>query len=345
MKYELRKTHYEQVMEFFKTREQGQLLQHLATVTAEEGLDDMTFDQFSDIILRIPREASPAMRPQLAFEANVFFHLFMMNRHGEKIYYITPGLATRLAATEPSLDSHFLKSPFREVYFQIDPGLFSIKDIDGSKHPVHGFYVNFEEGPKAKEMRIMVSSVLQPVPGIPFNDSVFFFRVVFESGRIDQLIREYALKPRPQEQLEAMGGARNIDNMEEFAMFVANALLYVTSQGADLTTQSPEPVNKAPKSTAKQRKLAQRLARQTSYRVIIAGGNITNHYSDVEDLRAAGSITAWKLNKRVRVRAYWRGQWFGSEKDGSKHQRQIWVEEYEKGPQFAETLNKTIVVK
>lgn len=343
MKYELKKTHYELVSSFLRGKGgKG----YFAAVdmyyeTCRKGGLDPTYEQFAgslDAFGNLPCDR------RLSLEANIFYHLLMMRLHGEKIYYVTPGLAARLAATTPSLDSHFLRSPFKEIFVQIDPGLFNLKDIDGSVHPVLGFYVNLtDNGGLGKDLRVMVTSILKPTPQIPFNDSVFFFRGTIGPGRLDKLIAEYASKERDPTDLALSGADKNIDSMEEFTKFVVNVLLYVTSAKADLAVQAPDILDRHPKSAAKLRKLEQRLARIPAYRVIVAGANVADNKDDVEALRAAGSVAGWKLTKRVRVRGFWRGQWYGSGEE--KHKDQIWIDEYEKGPEFADEINKRLVVE
>lgn len=90
----------------------------------------------------------------VAYEANVMYHLYNMIQNGQRIYYVTPDLAAKLAKTKINVETHFLKSPFREIYVQIDPGLFHMQDIDGSQTPVHGFYVYLNEVGDIKDLRV-----------------------------------------------------------------------------------------------------------------------------------------------------------------------------------------------
>jgi len=298
------------------------------------------------------REVMPEPVKDPAYAANflnIYFHLFNMNQGGSKIYYIMPELARRLAKTNLNIDSYYLKSPFREIFIQIDPGLFSIKDIDGSTVPIYGFYIFFNDTGEYKKVRIMACSLLKPTLKIPFNDTTYYFRLEIPSGKLMDIARKYIDNNIKEGSGYLQGKTiKNVDYTEEFTSFVFNVLLYLTSKNTDIITQDPIDFKKKLvelKSPAKKRKLEQRLEKSNQYRLFVAGSTLKENLEESKDLQKAGSIGAWKLAYRVRVSGHWRAQWYGSEKEGNKKSEVIWIEDYDKGPQVADLLNRKVVVQ
>lgn len=337
MKYDLRKTHYEALKEYLGTSSAERFL-FMKDLREKLG-NTPSFEEFG-------KEVGP--RIENNSEAHILYHLYMMEGSGEKLFYVTPNLAARLAKTRPNVDSYFLKTPFKWQFVQIDSGLFTVKDVVlNNIDPVHGFYIGLHEEDGIKTLRGMAASLLKPVNGIPFNDTVFYFKINFKQGDIEEQIRHYAENAaRNKWELDQFKGGVNIEHVQEFMSFLVNFLLYATSANASLKTHTPENLCQrleGLKSEAKKRKLQQRIARSPTYRVIIAGDDIPDD-SDVEAIRQAGSIGNWKLTKRVLVAAHWRHQWYGSEKDNTRYQGLKWIDNYEKGPELADVLNKKIVM-
>jgi hypothetical protein len=172
MEFLLPKTHYEESWAALDTVQPGVFsLQMLA-------LQDPTYHEFAS-----------ALSSRSTHMTNTLFHLFHMKQRGDKIFYVTPGLSSRLAQTSIDIDSYFLKSPYREIFVQIEPGLFFIRD-GNEKVPVTGFYVYLRDLEDRKQIRIMAASLRHPTPERPLNESVFYFRLEFLPGKIhDQLTR------------------------------------------------------------------------------------------------------------------------------------------------------------
>ena len=276
---------------------------------------------------------------------NTLFHLFHMKQRGDKIFYVTPGLSSRLAQTSIDIDSYFLKSPYREIFVQIEPGLFFIRD-GNEKVPVTGFYVYLRDLEDRKQIRIMAASLRHPTPERPLNESVFYFRLEFLPGKIhDQLTRYMEDEVKKDPSLDILGSGKNIEFLEDFAYFVFNTLLYINSKGSTFTQFHPPDFEKrlmGLKSTAKKNKTKQRAARCTSHKIIIIGDDV---HKDLKEIQNAGGVGAWKLSKKVRVSGHWKVQWYGSEKDNSKHAETIWIEDYTKGPEFKEVIDTKFIVK
>ncbi len=337
------KTHYELAIKHLETVAPTILVQNMLDI----GFDP-TFKQFCNATSSIFTEFdSPA---RISHFYNTYFHMYQMKNNADQIYYITPELSARLAQTNCNTDAYFLRSPFREIFIQIDPGLFSINDIDGSKHPVNGFYVYLRDFNTEKHIRVMACSLLKPTPDIPFNDTTFYFHIEMQPGKIQDQLKIYIENEtkRKKEEVDKYDLYKNVDHLEEFAKFVFNTLLYITSKKPDLKNHDPLDFDarlKNIKNKTKKRKLEQRKEKATNKRFIIVGSNIKDKNNDITRIKQAGGVGKWKLDHKIRVEAHWRTQWYGSEKKGNRHCDNIWIDDYDRGPEFAETITSKHVVK
>jgi hypothetical protein len=338
----LSKTHYECACEYLSSIPE---VDTTLEAIAEEMGDDPDYLPFAN---RIVNKKSISFRKDdekyTSLLTNILFHIYLMKKSHEKIYYVTPQLAAKLAQTDLNVDSYFIKSPFREIYIQIDPGLFTITDIQGT-YPVRGFYVYLKDDKQTdiKEIRIMASAKLPDTEEIPFNDSLFYYKFHLTKGKVKEQIKSDIEKnvQGKMEEIIRFGGKQNIDHIEEFTYFVFNILLYITSKNPDIREQLPIDFKakiEGKKSVAKIRKLQKMAGRSTSYPIIIIGDNIKDETNQVEEIRRAGGIGNWKLTKRVHVSGHWRTQWYGGSE--AKESKVIFIEPYIKGPELADVINK-----
>jgi len=329
MKFSLPKTHYEISLE---------RLVNLKEVFPQSILEmtDPTYPEFAS-----------ALSNRSAHVTNVLFHFFHMKQCGEKIYYISPGLSSRLAQTSVDVDSYFLKSPFREIYVQIEPGLFFIRKEGDIRVPVTGFYIYLREIEGKKQVRVVAAHMGKIEDGKVPDESVFYFKIVLEPGKIQQQIKQHIEENVKNDlaSLEKYGGLRNVEYLEEFFNFVFNILLYITSKNPDLSEYDPLDYMKklqGLKSAAKIRKVEQKALKRTTRSIIVVGANV---HGQIEEIQKSGGIGAWKLSKQVKVSGYWRIQWYGSEKNNSKYAETIWIDDYTKGPEFSDMVHSKYVVK
>jgi len=336
----LPKTHYERASSYLVENNMFGLIDQAIRQVGP----DPTYEQFA-LVFKDQLDSIQTKREQYLYSnyLNIFFHILHMKTSGEKIYYVTPSLVAKLTCSEANIDSFFLRSPFREIFVQIDPGFFYIRDIDSKRVPVHGFYVHLREDQGKKFLRVMASSLLEPTPEIPFNDSTFYFKMEIGPGSLIEEIKKFQNNIIGQQHIDPQN---NLEYMKDFSTFVFNTLLYLTSKNADIVTKEPEKLADklaSLKSTGKKRKLQKRMDKVSSYRVFMVGSNIV--FNDLSDIKKYGSIGSWKLNKQIRVSGHFREQWYGSEKDGTRHQELIWIDSFIKGPEIADVMNKKIIVK
>lgn len=341
----IRKTHYEEARDFLKS--------HCSSLFPEEILSlgpNPNYDDFYIAFLK--SEGISVGSPEIVNTVNVLYHMYHLNKTGEKIYYLTSDLTARLASTSINVDSHFLKCPFSEIYVQIEPGLFYINDYDMKKVSVDGFYINYRESGNSKIFRIMASSLLKPTSQIPFNDTHCYFKIEIEPGSIKSQIKnfcKYNLDPyKKYDSLKKFIPHDNIDYIEEFAFFVFNTLLYITSYKGDLIIKEPPDVGKRLKeikSNKALKKFEKRISKTSLQRIIILGSSIKDKDNSFNSIQRANGIGTWKLKNKVRVSGYWRTQKYGSLKDNTQHTKIIWIDDYEKGPEFADVINSKYIVK
>ena len=337
------KTHYELVCHHLDKARKG-----LFTEDMLSSGDDPEYGAFSMKALEsIPNYYDDGVMTNYL---NVYFHIYHMKKSGDKIYYITPELSVRLAQTSLNVDTFFLKSPFREIFVQIDPGLFFINDVEGKKVPVTGFYVYLKDFEKHKQIRVMACSLHKPTPEIPLNDTNFYFHMEFESGKLKDELRKYIdTKVMPElTDIKRFGAGNNIDYLEDFGAFALNVLLYITSRKSDLTDVDPfdfESKLLGLKSASKKNKVKKRAEKASTCRIIVIGQGIQDKNNDIEKIQKAGGIGKWKLQSKVRVSGHWRTQWYGSKKEGTRYADQIFIDDYNKGPEYADMVNTKYVVK
>ena len=204
--------------------------------------DDPTYE---DMYRNIVPEESMKNRMYSSFimsEFQLYFHLYHMYKSNEKIYYVTPNLASRLARTKLNVDTTLIKSPFREIFIQIDPGLFHILDAHSNgikaERPVHGFYINYREIDGVKEVRVMAVSLINSVDRL---DATQYFKLVLEPGKAIDVVDKFVEKStkEQEEMLKLFGGASNIQFVREFTSFIFNVLLYTTSKDPDVIAPLP----------------------------------------------------------------------------------------------------------
>lgn len=357
MKYDyLKKTHYELFMEYFDNGKYLDSLSFESFLNIHDCGSDPTYQEFCSTSPLLKQFSSMNVsKAALLSTASIFYHVYCLYKSKEKFYYICPQLARNLLNTELNIDSYFLKSPFPELYIQIEPGTLQIYELMTKElWPVTGIYVHYAElkdGDKFyKQLRIMAIG-LKPenskseVPTDGLDDSAFYFKIDLKDGKIQDLLQENIDGIlNNQTDLETFGGYANVEHIRQIFNFVLNVLLYITSKDPDIIKQLPYGFieqQQRLKNPAKLRKLQSKISKYTSKEILIVGQKVISPYKNIEKSENSHN---WKLEKRVYVSGHWKIQWYGSEKDNSKHHKVIYIEPYEKGPELAEVIKKKYVV-
>jgi len=334
----MNKTHYEAAYAYLKNTIEIDEFVHKGRITHPGGMD------FAELQIAI-KEMWPRVQTLpikiFAYYSNVLFHLYQMKYHEEKVYVVTQQLAQQLADTSLNVNCRYLKSPFKEIFIQIDKGLFQIFDVQTLKEvDVEGIYVYLNEDGIHREIRIMAASLLKSNEQYPFNDSIFYFRFYMDEGdKIKDKVDKYLEDPAIWSNINTKkcDGGINKKYIATLSNFVFNTLLYVTSKDADIQAMLPfRPTGL--KKARKQKKEQAKIARTSALPYILVGGNVKQSCEQVV------SISKWKLQHRVYVEGYWRIQWYGSIKNDTRNAQTIWIAPYHKGPELAEVINKVHLI-
>lgn len=309
--------------------------------------DDPSYDEVAlTPILRdklLNRLGAPAAE---ALFLNVYYHAYRLYATGENIYSISPSLCASLANTKLNISTYFLKSPFPEIYIQIPKGLYNIYD-EGRAWPVSGFYVSLQElEGQPKLLRILVyaqDDKIKNAFGIS-EDTLFYFKLAIEEDNFEVVLKDLVENQisKNKSDLIAYGGINNAHLISTFFEFIFNTLLYITSKDPDIRKFLPPDYASAKsnlKSTAKIRKLDKKASKSNSYPILIVGKDFKSE-NNFEDIKSDGGVGKWRLNKKVKVSGHWKLQWYGSEKDGTRSAKPIFISGYTKGPDTAEIIGK-----
>lgn len=343
------KSHYEIALNFIE-QQIGSFQNLVDTIESRCGKEP-GFQKFGqELQLTQPASIRQDSPEQLALQANVMFHLYNMWQSGKPIYYVTPQLAVGLAKTDLNVDTEFLLSPYREIYVQIEPGMFTICDARGN-YSVRGFYVYFKRHDSGiVEIRIMATALIEMKQGY-LDDANFYFKLFLSPGKLKDSLRSYLSKVLSldnRDELERFGGTQNAKHVEEFTAFVVNVLLYLTSKEPDILKQLPinfDAVIARAKSPGKVKKLRRKIDKYTSYPIMLVGHKYEVNRQELDDIHRAGGVSNWKLTHKVKVSAHWRAQWYGSVEKGNRRSERIRIESYTKGPDAAELFMKKKVVR
>ena len=168
------------------------------------------------------------------------WHMRRFQDSGERVYEVSPGLASRLVrtrltglTTDNLCDTAIL--PYESIYIAIPPeaGLV-VENIDSGTHPVEGMYVTRDSMLGIPAWRIMV--IGSPKDGNVYDDAIFHFILPLPTG----VALDVALDA---EHGRIMGRISNggifneaekkcIDLMPGFFRFAMNTVFYATSADA-----------------------------------------------------------------------------------------------------------------
>lgn len=168
------------------------------------------------------------------------WHLRRFQDAGERVYEVSPGLASRLARTKLTglttdnlCDTAVL--PYDAIYIAIPPeaGL-TVENIDSGTHPVEGMYVTRDTMLGIPAWRIMV--IGSPKDGNIYDDAIFHFILPLPKG----VSLDVALDAEHERIMGRInnGGIFNeaekkcIDLMPGFFRFAMNTVFYATSADA-----------------------------------------------------------------------------------------------------------------
>jgi hypothetical protein len=264
------------------------------------------------------------------------FHSYMMKLHGEKVYYLSRNACETLYNTRLTIDSEFIESPFEQIYMYTDQDEIFLTDHTGTM-PMRGIYLSLTHDP-VKNIRFIATSGSN---GIEQSKDINYFATfnIPEHGSLDEIAdaqMDRFMKPGSGFILNT---GVDMAMLRKIFVFIVNSLLYIGCQNVELVDFKPDSIRDAidrKKSGGKIKKLEKLIGRVAQQPFILVNPSKKHN---AQELGANGK----KLDHQVLVSGHWRGQWKGSEIDGTRSKEVIRIKSYLKGVGLIE--NKPHVIK
>ena len=293
---------------------------------------------------------------------------YMFHREGCQVFSVMSTLADLLMDTDLDVDTELLQLPYRAFYVEVPKGMFVVYNDLTGHHPVEGLYVCedpyldlsgsqmwkdpgieilLESSGKipTRTIRIMIIGS-STTAGNDSDDALFHFRIDVGSGMLNDYI-EYAAqmverKKNPSGEATSIEreiqGNPNLDDIPAIFRFVANAILYVNSNGADISYEDPrkfiEEVARANRMAGRKRAHAIDRTRQkySGLRKVVLGRNIV----PIENQPGTGG---WRLKSRFRVRGHWR-HYTSDRYSEEVRKKPKWIMPFYKGPDMQDMVGR-----
>ena len=270
------------------------------------------------------------------------FHLMQMVVHREKIFYIPDSLSEMLKTADVNVSSKFVQSPYKEMYISVKHDDIYITDGEDITE-IAGYYINFRQHGNFKTIIAIANSDVSLIE--EERDVLQFFSFcIYDHETVNEALSRSQTDLREREVSE-----ESMEAFLEVIRRIIGILLYITSAGARFEDVRPKSFIEAagklsnPKKIRRAVKAAASYAQQPFILVLpptprdpVAMSAVTGE-EDTEKSR--------KIMKQFTVRGHFRQQWVGSENDGTRRQKLIFIQPFTKGPDFAEAINKKYILK
>lgn len=311
-------------------------------------------------------EVAPQILPALRSEPQALYQKMNLDYHailnfalsGKKTFYFSNNLSEHLANTEVNIKSSFLQLPFTSCLF-----IFTSPSVAKAMYRIHGeevadvdftapisvFLTILPAGEGLSGRRLLLCAYHSRYP-----DNLYF-HIKRELYLGDDWTLEQALHtdwnnliPPESCELSSEDDSRFYTDGLHFFRIIVNAVLYITSDSAELTfRENPrKDIDKKAQRAArsKRTKLQKRAMRHTALDYEEVGASVEAIVIDKREFHdTQGSLTEGnKVQVRFMVRGHWRNQPCGV---GRQERKLIWVKPHFKGPDLAETINKSYVVR
>ncbi len=299
----------------------------------------------------------------LTIEYHAFIN-FILN--GKKTFHYGDNLAESLTHTEINVKGSMIQLPFNSCMFvftspTVIDALYVIADIANRPSidytaPVSVFLSLLPAKTGVPGRKLMICAWHAKGP----NKTLMHYKRELMLG--DDWPLEDCLKTDWVELGDAREGAKPLHSDDDplngadipfytdgmrFARTVLNAVLYLSSSSPDISDtfnkhREIEARARAIKTPSKKRKLLQSRGRHSGldYQSVGEGVGviaISPGASEPEDPPAPASVGTVKIGSRFLVRGHWRQQPYGHQR---KKRKLIWIKPHEKGPDYAQAINK-----
>jgi len=279
----------------------------------------------------------------------MIFHLYSYNRGMGRTYHVCEGISEMLLNTKLDVDTSIVKAPFKEIQITIPPtGILEIWNESTEFHPAWCLYVNFSEQEQGTKMlRVLMVGKPNQNSSFQYDDALVYFRVPLLETTVGKSIDEclYNWSQDPMNKVFKIG--RNEGVIKRAYQFVLNILLYLTSSEPDIVKWlNPEAASLRSrldrlKSASKKRKVEKKLKGMTKIPIYMVGKSINISKEDIDSYRSIRGNR--KHSIRYPVGGHWRMQWYGSKE--KRYQKQKWIRPHFRGPELADIVRSTGVLK
>lgn len=304
---------------------------------------------------RLPRNAASSPVQTAAF-VKMLYQMAMFMREGNRVFRLSSPLAIALSQTELSrVPCELVKLPFPSIFieFPAKPTLVWLKSNDGTQFfPCEGAYIT-RIGNRLEIMLVGLGAAYQVEGQIYREDQVAYMVILVEDDRdlldvMRESIHKCDISDKRQytdQELEIMGQKSAYETLTQASTIIFNALLYISSPGADLSApvqgEATRKLEAHPKKSEEWRARMRRIARKEA--TIVKVGEKLKHNAELEaTFHADSGDKAYQLTVRFRVRGHWRHQPYGP---GRAERKLIWVSPFWKGPTLAEVIQQSYSVE
>lgn len=298
------KTHYQKILELMKG--QGStIIDSVANEVVGDSYNEFyRHPQVTAYVDKVyPNDPATALS-----SLNMYYHTFLMKKHGEKIFVLEKDVALLLTHTEiKGVTGDMLKTPYREQLIVLPPDfdLIDLQDPTTGLHTLDSVYVSYDE---KGELRLL--AVGRPNENSPdeYDDTFAYFRFNFDSRDLKLQVKEHVERHRNSAELDIIGGRNNLEICQRLFDFILNVLLYISSPEADKyfeTWADVDPSIKKMRGKAKKRAVKSLRARNNFLKIRV--GMKTRLDKESRESYIGGR----KIDKRTLVMGHWQHYWIG----------------------------------
>lgn len=278
------------------------------------------------------------------------WQLLNFRKAGEKVYEVSPGLASRASKTElRGITTDLLLSPstmpYPAVYLMVPPEaeLF-VENVDSGTHPVEGIYISKDAGTDGTPgWRLMV--VGTPKKNI-YDDALFHFIMPLPQGvSLDEAIDKEMLRARTQSPGYFNDAEMKcLDLMPALFRWAMNIVIYATSADARRQDVWNHPdaeglqdrARKHPKGSHKGDRARDQLKAANLRKRVYLGAGIAVLGTGTDTVPGQSAHAKPGLIVRTLVQGHWRNQAHGP---AHALRKLIWISPFWRGPEDGEVSN------
>jgi hypothetical protein len=295
------------------------------------------------------------------------FHLKTLKDNGNKIYSVSPDLQWALKNTElRKYPVSRLRLPFSSIYIDL-PSDFKIYNGTTGWHKAEGVYIFEDLACNPRIWRLMLVGKSKNSEN-EFDDALYYWILYLpENLSIEEALKEtfakfsdrenkYGEQVKIKNEIKSFNRGLSDKGYEHFLLmkdkliesfkYIMNVIIYSTSYDADSKLceaskeyrQLKDRAHKA--SGIKRKELFNKLKNVPSFPRIMLGGNLIINRKTVDEI--TDNEGKRKIHVRTLVSGHWKTQHFGK---GGVQIKDIFVEPYYRGPEYAPLTEKKRVLK